>query len=62
MADEPTGALDSDTGIGVMSLLRELNKQGKTIIMVTHDEDLLQYATRIIRMHDGSFVEEGAVR
>jgi putative ABC transport system ATP-binding protein len=45
-----------------MSLLRELNKQGKTIIMVTHDEDLLQYATRIIRMHDGSFVEEGAVR
>ena len=62
MADEPTGALDSDTGIGVMSLLRELNKQGKTIIMVTHDEDLLQYATRVIRMHDGSFVEEGAVR
>ena len=48
--------------LGVMSLLRELNKQGKTIIMVTHDEDLLQYATRIIRMHDGSFVEEGAVR
>ena len=36
--------------------------EGKTIIMVTHDEYLLQYATRIIRMHDGSFVEEGAVR
>ncbi|MDE1549155.1 ABC transporter ATP-binding protein [Jeotgalibaca caeni] len=60
MADEPTGALDSETGNGVMELLKELNKQGKTIIMVTHDEDLLQYATRVIRMHDGSFVEEGA--
>lgn len=60
MADEPTGALDSETGDGIMELLKELNRQGKTIIMVTHDEDLLQYATRVIRMHDGSFVEEGA--
>ena len=59
MADEPTGALDSETGIGVMNLLKELNQQGKTIVMVTHDEDLLQYATRVIRMQDGSFVEEG---
>ncbi len=42
-----------------MNLLKELNQQGKTIVMVTHDEDLLQYATRVIRMQDGSFVEEG---
>lgn len=60
MADEPTGALDSETGTGVMELLKELNRKGKTIVMVTHDEDLLKYATRVIRMRDGSFVEEGA--
>lgn len=61
MADEPTGALDSETGIGVMELLKELNSHGKTIVMVTHDEDLLKYATRVIRMQDGSFMEEGAL-
>lgn len=60
MADEPTGALDSETGTAIMELLKGLNREGKTIVMVTHDEDLLQYATRVIRMHDGSFVEEGA--
>lgn len=58
MADEPTGALDSETGLAIMALLKGLNREGKTIVMVTHDEDLLQYATRVIRMHDGSFVEE----
>ncbi|MGP6139543.1 MULTISPECIES: ABC transporter ATP-binding protein [unclassified Jeotgalibaca] len=60
MADEPTGALDSETGTAIMELLKGLNREGKTIVMVTHDEDLLQYATRVIRMHDGSFVEEEA--
>lgn len=60
MADEPTGALDTETGTGVMELLKELNSEGKTIVMVTHDEDLLRYATRVIRMRDGSIVEEGA--
>lgn len=58
MADEPTGALDSETGAGVMELLKGLNRSGKTIVMVTHDEDLLAYATRVIRMQDGSFIEE----
>ena len=61
MADEPTGALDSETGLGVMTLLKSLNEQGKTLVMVTHDEDLLKYATRIIRMQDGVFVEEEVV-
>ena len=52
-ADEPTGALDSETGIQIMNILKELNKQGKTIIMVTHDVDLVDYATRVIKIKDG---------
>lgn len=57
-ADEPTGALDSDTGIEIMNLLKSLNKQGKTIIMVTHDPDLTKYATKIVRLKDGVIIEE----
>lgn len=57
-ADEPTGALDSETGIEIMEILKELNKQGKTIIMVTHDADLTEYATKLIRLKDGVIVEE----
>lgn len=52
-ADEPTGALDSETGIQIMNILKELNNQGKTIIMVTHDGDLVNYATRVIKIKDG---------
>lgn len=52
-ADEPTGALDSETSEETMKLLKNLNNQGKTIIMVTHDSDLLKYATKIIRLKDG---------
>lgn len=61
MADEPTGALDSETGTEIMEMLQELNQQGKTIVMVTHDADMTKYATRVIRMKDGQFIEEGAV-
>ncbi len=57
-ADEPTGALDSETSDDIMSLLKELNKQGKTIIMVTHDADLIKYATKVIRLKDGVLYEE----
>ena len=57
-ADEPTGALDSETGIQIMEILKELNKDGKTIIMVTHDGDLTKYATRVIRIKDGLILEE----
>lgn len=55
-ADEPTGALDSDTCIEIMELLKTLNSQGKTILMVTHDADLVKYATRVINLKNGVFV------
>lgn len=62
MADEPTGALDSETGTEIMELLLKLNQQGKTIVMVTHDEDMKKYATRVIHMKDGHFLEEEVIR
>ena len=52
-ADEPTGALDSNTGIEIMEILKKLNQDKKTIIMVTHDEDLTKYANKVIRVKDG---------
>lgn len=58
MADEPTGALDSETGKNIMEILTQLNKDGKTIIMVTHDEDLITYASRVIYIKDGMFEKE----
>nr|WP_173400238.1 ABC transporter ATP-binding protein [Clostridium bornimense] len=57
-ADEPTGALDSETSIQIMDILKKLNEEGKTIIMVTHDGDLVKYATRVIRIKDGVILEE----
>lgn len=57
-ADEPTGALDSETSKEIMELLTKLNEQGKTIIMVTHDQDLTKYATKVIRLKDGVFTSE----
>lgn len=59
-ADEPTGALDSETSNDIMNLLKDLNNQGKTIIMVTHDADLLKYATKVIRLKDGVLYEEAS--
>lgn len=58
LADEPTGALDSDTGTDIMNLLSDLNKSGTTIIMVTHDDDMTRYASRVVRLKDGVFIEE----
>lgn len=57
-ADEPTGALDTDTSKDIMELLKNLNNKGKTIIMVTHDPDLIKYATRVIKLKNGVVVEE----
>lgn len=60
LADEPTGALDSKTGIEIMEMLKSLNESGKTIIMVTHDPDLKKYTTRDIFLSDGEFIEGGS--
>lgn len=57
LADEPTGNLDSKTGVNVINFLRKLNKEGKTIIMVTHDEDIAKHANRIEYIRDGQLVE-----
>lgn len=56
-ADEPTGALDTETSKDIMDLLKKLNNDGKTIIMVTHDPELLNYATKVVRLKDGVVVE-----
>jgi putative ABC transport system ATP-binding protein len=53
LADEPTGNLDSKTSIEIMSLLEEIHKNGNTIILVTHEEDIALYAHRIVRLKDG---------
>jgi putative ABC transport system ATP-binding protein len=53
LADEPTGNLDTETGESIMDLLTELNEQGKTIVMVTHDPNDAEYADRIIQIIDG---------
>jgi putative ABC transport system ATP-binding protein len=53
LADEPTGNLDSKTSIEVMSVFQELNRQGITIVIVTHEHDLAEYAGRIVEIRDG---------
>ena len=53
LADEPTGNLDSKTGVEIMGLFNELHSQGNTIILVTHEEDIARHAHRIIRVRDG---------
>ncbi len=61
LADEPTGNLDSATGAEVMSLLKELNAEGATIVMVTHSEENAREAGRIVRMMDGVILTESGV-
>jgi len=59
LADEPTGNLDSKTGRKIMDNLKDINKKGKTIIVVTHDVDLTCYADRVIYLKDGKILSEG---
>ncbi|VHG67860.1 ABC transporter ATP-binding protein [Streptococcus pyogenes] len=58
LADEPTGALDTKTGQQIMELLTELNKEGKTIIMVTHEPEIADFATRKIIIRDGDITTD----
>ena len=58
LADEPTGALDSKTGEQILSLFQELNKEGVTIIMITHDQEVADKADRIIYIRDGELFNE----
>lgn len=53
LADEPTGALDSKTGFEILGILKRLNEQGRTIVLITHDPMIAQQATRIVRFRDG---------
>ena len=58
MADEPTGALDSRTGQQVLQFLRQLNREGSTIILITHDNGIAATARRCVRLQDGKIVED----
>ena len=53
LADEPTGALDKNTGLEVMNIFKELNNEGKTVIIITHDEKIASMCKKIIRIEDG---------
>ena len=53
LADEPTGNLDSKTGLEIMNLFKEMNKKGKTIIVVTHNLNLIKYASKVLKIRDG---------
>ena len=62
LADEPTGALDSKTSSEVMSLIQEINNSGKTILVVTHEEDIAKMCKRIVRLKDGVIVEDKKIK
>ena len=61
LADEPTGNLDSKTGVEIMALFETLYEQGNTIIVVTHEEDIARHARRIVRLRDGLIESDGPV-
>jgi putative ABC transport system ATP-binding protein len=62
LADEPTGNLDSKTGIEIMKVFTKLNKEGKTIIMVTHEKNIACYSKRAIHVKDGKIVRDGGIK
>ncbi len=58
LADEPTGNLDSHSGVEVMKILHELHQEGRTVILITHDNDIAKEAQRVIRIQDGQIVSD----
>jgi putative ABC transport system ATP-binding protein len=58
LADEPTGALDSRTAAEILGLFQELNREGATIVLVTHDAEVGRHARRLVRFKDGQVVED----
>ena len=62
LADEPTGNLDSHTSVEIMQILQDLNDQGLTIVLVTHEQDISQFAKRVIVFRDGRIKKDEAVR
>ncbi|MFH0949101.1 MAG: ABC transporter ATP-binding protein [Candidatus Aenigmatarchaeota archaeon] len=61
LADEPTGNLDSKTGVEIMEVFAQLNNEGKTIVMVTHEKNIAQYSKRIIHVKDGKIMRDGSI-
>ncbi len=58
LADEPTGNLDSESSVEIMRLMVELNDQGRTIVLITHENDIAAFAKRVVRLRDGLVVED----
>ncbi len=58
LADEPTGNLDSESSLEIMKLLRDLNQQGRTIVLITHEPDIAAFAQRAVRVRDGVIVSD----
>jgi putative ABC transport system ATP-binding protein len=61
-ADEPTGALDSHTSLEIMALFQELNRQGMTVVLVTHEPDVARFGRRLLRFRDGQLVSDESQR
>ena len=61
LADEPTGALDSTTSYEVMQLIQDINDEGKTILVVTHEDDIAQMCKRVVVLKDGVIIEDKKV-
>jgi putative ABC transport system ATP-binding protein len=62
LADEPTGALDTQTSLDILGIFQKLNDDGITVVLVTHEPDIAEYAARRIVFRDGQVIEDAAVK